>query len=205
MSNNVPLFGPTNTDVESQEVSVPEGVDDGGQAPVAGRAAAALHARASGRQIEVVTDNHSRVRLGTGTSEDAGENVAGAIHVCKRLCEHHPIILRGRGRARKAVPGEQGLSQRNIEPRGGLLDYREPDVMPRPLESGPGVAQAHNQYGQPLLLGFLGLSGCFAFLETFFAFDLFLFDLFLDFLTGHRHERDGLLLTVENLDTFEIR
>ena len=205
MSDHVALFGPSDTDVESQEVSVTEGVDDGGETAVAGGAAAALHAQAPGRQIEVVTYNHCRVRIEPGSPEQAGQNVSGAIHVCKRLCEHQPIILRGRSRAPKAVPGEQGLSQRNIEPRGGLLDYREPDVMPRPLESGPGVPQAHNEYGQPLLLGFLGLSGFRAFLETFFAFDFFLFDLFLDFLTGHRHERDGLILTVEDLDTFEVR
>lgn len=206
MSNHVPLFGPTDTDVESQEVSVTEGVDDGGQTTVAGGTAAALHAQPSRRQIEVVTCNHRRVRFETGSPENSGQHVSGAIHVCKRLCEHQPIILRGRSRAPKAVPGKQGLPQRNTEPRGSLLDYRESDVMPRPLKSGPGVAQAHKQYGQPLLLGFLGLSGFRAFLETFFAFDLFLFDLFLfDLFPRHGHEGDGLILTVENLDTFEVR
>ncbi len=204
MSYHVPVFRPTDTDVESQEISVTDGIHDGGQAAVTGGTAATFHAQASGRQIQVVTHHHGRFGLHTGTSEEAGQNIAGAVHVCEGLCEHQRR-LRSRRLARNAVPGKQGLSQRNIEPRGGLLDYREPDVMPRAVESGPGVPQAHNQYGQALLLGFLGLSGFFAFLETFFAFHFFLFDFLFDLFPCHRHERDGLILTVEDLHAFEIR
>ncbi len=205
MRDHVSVFRPTDADVESQEVSVTESVDDGGQAAVAGGTAAAFHAQASGRQIEVVTHDHGRLGLHTGPFEEGGQNFAGAIHVCEGLCEHQRHIrIRRRSRVRKTVASEQGLSQRNTKPRGGFFNYRETDVMPRALKPGPGVTQAHNQYGQPLLLGFLGLFGFLAFFETLFAFDLFLFDFLFDLFPRHSNQRDGLVLTVEDLDTFEI-